>query len=49
MNLLSLPWAIHISDGTLSWPWLVGCFLLIGLLALLSACRVAKTRFHESH
>jgi cobalt/nickel transport system permease protein len=37
---LCLPWAVHISDGVLSGPWLLGGFLVAGLLALLAAQRV---------
>ena len=35
-----LLWAVHISDGVLTAPWLAGGFLLAGLLALLAAYRV---------
>jgi cobalt/nickel transport system permease protein len=35
-----LPWAVHISDGVLSAPWLAGGFVLAGLLALLASYRV---------
>lgn len=37
---LGFLWAIHISDGVLSAPWLAGGFLLSGLLALLASYRV---------
>ena len=37
---LWLPWAVHISDGVLSAPWLAGGFAVSGLLALLAAYRV---------
>jgi cobalt/nickel transport system permease protein len=33
-------WAVHISDGVLTWPWWAGGFAVAGLLALLSAWRV---------
>ncbi|MHB1426561.1 MAG: CbiM family transporter [Gemmataceae bacterium] len=33
-------WAVHISDGVLTAPWLAAGFLLSGLLALLAAYRV---------
>lgn len=36
----SLPWAVHISDGALSLPWLLGGFGLAGLLALWGGWRV---------
>ena len=39
MGLFPL-WAVHISDGMLSWPWLLAGFALAGALALLSAYRV---------
>jgi cobalt/nickel transport system permease protein len=35
-----LLWAMHISDGVLTAPWLVAGFVLSGLLALLAAYRV---------
>jgi cobalt/nickel transport system permease protein len=35
-----LLWAVHISDGVVTAPWLVGGFVLAGLLALLAAYRV---------
>ncbi len=35
-----LLWAVHISDGVLSAPWLAGGFLVAGLLALVAAYRV---------
>lgn len=34
-------WAVHISDGVLQPPWLVGGFLLAGLLAWLGSQRLA--------
>ncbi len=37
---LWLPFAVHISDGVLSVPWLAGGFVVAGLLALLAAYRV---------
>jgi cobalt/nickel transport system permease protein len=40
MGLAALPWAVHIADGVLSWPWLAGGFALSALLALLGAWRV---------
>jgi cobalt/nickel transport system permease protein len=36
----ALPWAVHISDGVLTGPWLVGGFALAAGLALLAAYRV---------
>jgi cobalt/nickel transport system permease protein len=39
-GLLSLPWAVHISDGVLRTPWLAGGFIVAGVLALLAAYRV---------
>src|SRR5262245_10602480 len=33
-------WAVHLSDGVLSWPWLAGGFAVIGVLALAAARRV---------
>src|SRR4051812_19982301 len=33
-----IPWAVHLSDGVLGWPWLVGGFAVAGVLALI-ACR----------
>jgi cobalt/nickel transport system permease protein len=35
-----VPWAVHLSDGVLSWPWLAGGFALIAVLALAAAYRV---------
>jgi cobalt/nickel transport system permease protein len=35
-----LPWAVHISDGVLTLPWLAGGFALAGALALWGALRV---------
>jgi cobalt/nickel transport system permease protein len=32
--------AVHISDGVLAWPWVVGGFVVAGLLALLAAFRI---------
>jgi cobalt/nickel transport system permease protein len=37
--VLSL-WAVHISDGVLSWPWVAEGFGLAGALALLGAWRI---------
>src|SRR5205823_13141938 len=37
---LCLPWAVHISDGVLTLPWLAGGFALAAVLALLAAYRV---------
>jgi cobalt/nickel transport system permease protein len=33
-------WAVHISDGVLTWPWWAGGFAVAALLALLAAWRV---------
>lgn len=33
-------WAVHISDGVLDWPWLVGGFVVAGLLAFVGAWRI---------
>jgi cobalt/nickel transport system permease protein len=33
-------WAVHISDGVLTWPWWAGGFAVAGLLALLASWRV---------
>jgi cobalt/nickel transport system permease protein len=33
-------WAVHISDGVLTWPWWAGGFALAALLALVAAWRV---------
>jgi cobalt/nickel transport system permease protein len=38
--LLGFLWAIHLPDGVLRTPWLVGGFVVAGLLALLGAWRV---------
>jgi cobalt/nickel transport system permease protein len=39
--LLGSPlWAMHISDGLLTWPWLSGGFAVAGGLALLAAWRI---------
>jgi cobalt/nickel transport system permease protein len=35
-----LPWAVHIADNILRWPWLAGGFALAGALAALAAWRV---------
>jgi cobalt/nickel transport system permease protein len=37
---LWVPWAVHISDGVLTVPWLAGGFALSGLSVLLAAYRV---------
>ena len=37
---LALPWAVHISDGVLTAPWIGGGFALAGLLAVIAAFRV---------
>jgi cobalt/nickel transport system permease protein len=37
---VALPWAVHISDGVLTWPWWVGGFALAAVLALAGAYRV---------
>lgn len=37
---LSLPLAVHVPDGMLRAPWLVGGFLVAGLLALLASYKV---------
>ncbi len=34
---LGLPWAVHISDGVLTVPWLAGGFVVAGVLVLLAA------------
>jgi cobalt/nickel transport system permease protein len=36
----ALPWAVHISDGVLTTPWLLGGFALAGLLTLVAAFRI---------
>src|SRR5262249_2936782 len=42
MGLFAVPlWAVHISDGVLSWPVLAAGWALAGLLALLAARRIA--------
>jgi ABC-type Co2+ transport system permease subunit len=33
----TLLWAVHLSDGVLSWPWLLGGFVLSGVLCLVAA------------
>jgi cobalt/nickel transport system permease protein len=44
MGLLPVPlsplWAVHISDGMLSWPWLAAGFALAATLALVGAYRI---------
>jgi cobalt/nickel transport system permease protein len=35
-----LPWAVHISDGVLTWPWLAGGFVLAAVLLFLGSRRV---------
>ena len=35
-----VPFAVHVSDGVLAWPWLVGGFVVAGLLSMLAAYRV---------
>src|SRR5690242_289026 len=35
-------WAVHISDGVLTGPWLAGGFVLAGVLALLGAWRIRE-------
>jgi cobalt/nickel transport system permease protein len=43
MFWLPLPlWAVHLSDGVLSWPWLAAGFALAAALALLAAHRVRE-------
>lgn len=34
-------WAVHISDGVLTWPWLLGGFVVAGLLALIACWRLS--------
>jgi cobalt/nickel transport system permease protein len=36
----AVPFAVHVSDGVLAWPWVVGGFVVAGLLALLGAFRI---------
>lgn len=33
-------WAVHLSDGVLTWPWWAGGLAVAGLLALLAAWRI---------
>jgi cobalt/nickel transport system permease protein len=41
LALLGSPlWAMHISDGLLTWPWLAGGFAVAGVLALFAAWRI---------
>jgi cobalt/nickel transport system permease protein len=42
MTGLSLPWAVHISDGILDWRWLAAGFALTGALALVACWRVRE-------
>jgi ABC-type Co2+ transport system permease subunit len=39
-HLISLPWAVHISDGVLTPTWLAGGFLLAGVLAFVGSWRI---------
>ncbi len=39
--MLGVPFAVHISDGVLTWPWLTGGFVLAGLLVAVAMIRVA--------
>jgi cobalt/nickel transport system permease protein len=36
------PFAVHVADGVLTWPWLAAGFALAGVLALLAAWRVRE-------
>ena len=38
----SIPWAVHIAGGVLSWPTLAVGFVVVGLLALLAAWRIRE-------
>jgi|GEM_PF-38494 len=38
--MIGLPFAVHISDGVLTWPWLAGGFVLAGLLVAAAMVRV---------
>jgi cobalt/nickel transport system permease protein len=40
MIAVTIPLAVHISDGVLSWPWLLGGFVVAGLLAFAAAWRI---------
>ena len=40
--------AVHISDGVLTWPWLVGGFVLAGLLVAAAMVRVATRKSRAS-
>src|SRR5262245_32385819 len=37
---ISVPWAVHISDGVLTPEWLAGGFLLAGVLAFVGSWRI---------
>jgi cobalt/nickel transport system permease protein len=38
--LITPLWAVHISDGVLTWPWLLGGFLVAGILAWKGAWKI---------
>src|SRR5665213_3688535 len=38
--MIGVPFAVHISDGVLTWPWLAGGFVLAGLLVAAAMVRV---------
>jgi cobalt/nickel transport system permease protein len=40
-------WAVHISDGVLTAPWLAGGFAVAGLLALLGAWRIKEEQIAQ--
>jgi cobalt/nickel transport system permease protein len=39
---ISLPWAVHIADGVLTWPWLMAGFLVAGVGVLVASWRVRE-------
>jgi cobalt/nickel transport system permease protein len=41
-SFITLPFAVHISDGVLTQPWLLGGFAVAGLLALIAAWRIRE-------
>lgn len=52
-SVLPQLWAVHISDGVLSWPWLAGGFIVLAVLVLgamlgdFIRARLGKRRFQE--
>lgn len=42
MPLLTIPWAVHVADGVLTWPWLAGGFAAMAALAAIASWRIRE-------